>query len=178
MLEDGKITDAKGNTVSCEHTLIFLTSNLGKNQLNKFASKLGFTTFTKEKEENYESIKEQVMEVVSQKIKPEILGRISSKIVFRPIDKDVLTMIIQKELGILQNHLLRQGKTVSFDNKSVTHLVENAGSNFEYGAREVKVFLSDSIQNKLAEFILENPRVRNIQVSFDNEIVINKKTSK
>ncbi len=176
MLEEGKITDAKGNTVSCEHALIFLTSNLGKNQLNRFASKLGFSTLTKEKEENYESIKEQVMEVVTQKIKPEILGRISSKIVFRPIDKDILTMIIQKELGILQNHLLKQGKTASFTKKSVQKLVENAGSNFEYGAREVKTFLSSTVQNELAEFILENPRVRYIQVDYKDKIIISKKS--
>ncbi|NJS41518.1 ATP-dependent Clp protease ATP-binding subunit [Candidatus Gracilibacteria bacterium] len=178
MLEEGKITDARGNTVSCEHTLIFLTSNLGKNQLNKFASKIGFSSLTEQSEQNYQSIKEQVMEEITKRIKPEILGRISSKIVFRPIDKKVLTKIIEKELGILQSHLLKQGKTISFTNDSVNNLVEQAGENFEYGAREIKTLLANTIQNQLAQFILESPRVRNIQVKSNKKnIVIERKSA-
>jgi len=178
MLEEGKITDAKGNTVSCEHALVFLTSNLGKNQLNRFASKIGFTTLDEQNEHNYQAIKEQVMEEVTKRIKPEILGRITSKIVFRPIDKKVLTKIIEKELGILQNHLLKQGKTISFTKDSVDCIVKKAGENFEYGAREIKALIASTIQSQLAEFILESPRVRNIQVkSSQKDIVVERKAA-
>jgi ATP-dependent Clp protease ATP-binding subunit ClpC len=142
MLEEGRVTDAKGNTVSCEHSLIFMTSNLGRNKLNKFASKLGFSDPAAEDEENYENIKKQVMEEVEKTIKPEILGRITSKIVFRPIGKSVLKQIVYKELGELQKHLLKQGKSLSFKETVIDFVLEKCGSKLEYGAREVKSIIA------------------------------------
>jgi ATP-dependent Clp protease ATP-binding subunit ClpC len=176
ILEEGKITDAKGNSVSCQHTLVFLTSNLGKNQLNKFASKIGFNNLDAKDNQNYENIKSQVMEEVTKKIKPEILGRINSKIVFKPINKNILEKIIEKEMGILQNHLLKQGRSISIEKSVIKNIINNSQNNFEFGAREIKMLIAETIQNKLAEFILENPRVRNIQISEqDKNIVINRK---
>jgi ATP-dependent Clp protease ATP-binding subunit ClpC len=175
MLEEGKITDAKGQSVSCEHALIFMTSNLGKNQLNKFASKLGFIELDKKEEENYDTLKAQVMYEVEKTIKPEILGRLTGKIVFKPISKGILTQIIQKELSILQNHLLRQGKTISVENNVVHHLASVANENLEFGAREVKSLIARHLFDELAEYFLDNPKSRKISVKMENEkIVISK----
>ena len=156
MLEEGKITDAKGNTVSCQHALIFLTSNLGKNQLNKFASKLGFIDVDAKEMEDYEQIKKQVMGEVEKAIKPEILGRMTSKIVFRPIGKTVLNQIIQKELANLQEHLLKQGRMVSFGDSVIDFVSSKAAEKLEYGAREVKNLVAEFVQDPIAEFLLDN----------------------
>ena len=156
MLEEGKITDAKGNSVSCQHALIFLTSNLGKNQLNKFASKLGFIDAEDKEMEDYEQIKKQVMTEVEKAIKPEILGRMTSKIVFRPIGKTVLNQIIQKELTILQQHLLKQGRMVSFGDSVIDFVSSKAAEKLEYGAREVKNLVAEFVQDPIAEFLLDN----------------------
>jgi ATP-dependent Clp protease ATP-binding subunit ClpC len=175
MLEEGKITDAKGQSVSCEHALIFMTSNLGKNQLNKFASKLGFIELDKKEEENYDTLKAQVMYEVEKTIKPEILGRLTGKIVFKPISKGILTQIIQKELSVLQNHLLRQGKTISVENNVVHHLASVANENLEFGAREVKSLIARHLFDELAEYFLDNPKSRKISVKMEKEkIVISK----
>jgi ATP-dependent Clp protease ATP-binding subunit ClpC len=182
MLEDGRITDAKGETVSVEHALVFLTSNLGRNQLNKFASKLGFIDFTAQEEEDYSQIKSQVMEVVEKTIKPEVLGRINSKIVFRPIGKSVLKQIVQKELSILQNHLLKNGRTVSFKDEVIDYVCSKAAEKLEYGAREVKALVAEHVQDYIAEFILDNPSILNIEVivskNKDKVNVKEKKTKK
>ena len=156
MLEEGKITDAKGNSVSCQHALIFLTSNLGKNQLNKFASKLGFSDAEDKEMEDYEQIKKQVMTEVEKAIKPEILGRMTSKIVFRPIGKTVLVQIIQKELAVLQEHLLKQGRMVSFGDSVIDFVSSKAAEKLEYGAREVKNLVAEFVQDPIAEFLLDN----------------------
>jgi ATP-dependent Clp protease ATP-binding subunit ClpC len=175
MLEEGKITDAKGNSVSCEHALIFMTSNLGKNQLNKFASKLGFTEPDKKDEQDYDTLKTQVMYEVEKAIKPEILGRLTGKIVFRPISKQILSQIIQKELSILQNHLLKQGKTISISNDVVEYLVSIANDNLEFGAREVKSLIAKHLHDELAEFFLENPKSRKLSVSaLKDKVVVSK----
>jgi ATP-dependent Clp protease ATP-binding subunit ClpC len=164
MLEDGKITDSKGVSVNCKNALIFLTSNLGKNQLNKFAAKFGFTDFTDQEEEDYISLKKQVMDTVERTIKPEILGRMTGKVVFRPISKSVLHQIISKELGLLQSHLLKQGRTVSFTDELVTFISTKATTKLEYGAREVKSLVARILQDPLAEFLLDHPTTMNLVV--------------
>jgi ATP-dependent Clp protease ATP-binding subunit ClpC len=169
MLEEGRVTDAKGHTVSCEHSLIFMTSNLGRNKLNKFASKLGFSDPAAEDEENYENIKKQVMEEVEKTIKPEILGRITSKIVFRPIGKSVLKQIVYKELGELQKHLLKQGKSLSFKETVIDFVLEKCGSKLEYGAREVKSIIANEVHDPIAEFLLENPKTMNLSVAIEKK---------
>ncbi|MEM1311866.1 MAG: ATP-dependent Clp protease ATP-binding subunit [Patescibacteria group bacterium] len=171
MLEEGQITDAKGNKVSCEHALIFMTSNLGKNQLNKFASKLGYVDLVDESEATYESLKKQVLEQVEKSIKPEVLGRLTGKIVFRPISKTILRQIIYKELNLLQKHLLTQSRSVSFKEEVATHLIEIASEKLEYGAREVKALIARNVQDPIAEFLLDNPKSTNFEVSVKDKSV-------
>ncbi len=175
MLEEGKITDSKGSVVSCEHALIFMTSNLGKSQLNRFASKLGFVQPDDKDEQDYQSIKKQVMDEVERTIKPEILGRVTGKIVFRPISKKILEQIVRKELAILQNHILKQGKTIQISDEVIHALGDKGKDKMEYGAREVKALIAEHLQDGLAEFLLDNPRVRNIDVRVENgKIMYNK----
>ncbi len=169
MLEDGKITDSKGVSVGCNNALIFLTSNLGKNKLNKFASKIGFTELTNEEEEDYVSLKKQVMETVEKTVKPEILGRLTGKVVFKPISRSVLNQIISKEFGFLQNHLLKQGRTVSFTEELVNFVANKANQKLEYGAREVKGLVARYLQDPLAEFLLDHPTTMNLIVDVKDE---------
>jgi ATP-dependent Clp protease ATP-binding subunit ClpC len=178
MLEEGKITNAKGETVSCENTMIFMTSNLGKNKLNKFAAKLGFIDLNEEDEENYESLKKQVITEVERQIKPEILGRITGKVVFKPIGKTTMVHIITKELGILQKHMLKQGKSVTFADSVINHIADLADDKLEYGAREVKSLVAEHIQNEIAEFLLEHPKEMNFSVkAIKKEIKVTGKKS-
>jgi ATP-dependent Clp protease ATP-binding subunit ClpC len=168
MLEDGKVTDAKGNSVKCDQALIFLTSNLGKNQLNRFASKLGFVDLTDEEETNYQALKEQVIKEVEKEIKPEILGRLTGKIVFKPIGSSVIKNVIMKELHILHGHLLKQGRSLFISDKVIDFLVSKGGEKLEYGAREVKTLVANYLQDPLADFLIDNPDTKNIDISTDN----------
>lgn len=169
MLEEGIVTDAKGNTVRCEHALIFMTSNLGRNQFNKFASKLGFIQPTEKEEEDYQEIKKQVFEEMERTIKPEIIGRLTGKIVFRPISKNVLNQIIAKELKHLQEHLLKQGRTLSIDEGVIEMLAKIIiKDKFDYGAREVKAEIARNVQDPLSDFLLDNQNTRKLQIDLYN----------
>jgi ATP-dependent Clp protease ATP-binding subunit ClpC len=180
LLDDGRITDSKGETVDARNTVVFLTSNLGKNQLNKFAAQIGFSTQTSSKEElEYNQIKEQVMSEVEKTIKPEILGRLTAKVVFRPISNSILSQIILKELSILQTHMLKQAKTIHFTSMVVDHIITKMGAKLEYGAREVKSIISQVIQEPLANFILDNPKQTSITLDVKDEdiqVSLTKKT--
>ena len=173
MLEDGYVTDSKGNKVSCQHALIFLTSNLGKTQLNKFASKMGFVDMSKQDDDDYATIKSQVMQEVEKSIKPEILGRLNAKIVFRPITIGVLRQVINKELASIQKHLLKNGRRVNFKPEVVEFVVSKANDKIEYGAREVKNLVAEYVQDPIAEFILDNTEIYNIQIEcVDNQVLV------
>jgi ATP-dependent Clp protease ATP-binding subunit ClpC len=172
MLDEGKVTDAKGNTVTCEHALIFMTSNLGKNRLNKFASKLGFIEPGEEENEDYESLKKQVMSEVEKNVKPEILGRITAKIVFKPITKTVLRQVIIKELSSIQRHMLKQGKSIIFSEEVIDHIILKANAKLEYGAREVKSLVAETVQDPVAEKLLDNPMANKLEVSIVTDKVM------
>ena len=171
MLEEGKVTDAKGQSVSCQHALIFLTSNLGKSQLNKFAGKLGFHDMTSKDDNDYENIKSQVMAEVEKNIKPEILGRLNAKIVFRPITSTVLKQIINKELGLIQKHLLKNGRSINFKPDITEFVAQKANEKIEYGAREVKNLVATWVQDPIAEFLLDNTSAMNMTVKMLNNLV-------
>ena len=172
MLEEGKVTDSKGQSVSCEHALIFLTSNLGKSKLNKFASKLGFVDMSKQDDDDYQTIKSQVMEEVEKTIKPEILGRLNAKIVFRPITNSILQQVINKELALIQKHLLKNGRRVNFKPSVVDVVIEHANAKIEYGAREVKSLVAQYIQDPMAEYLLDNPEIFDLTVKGDKGVII------
>jgi len=181
MLEDGQITDAKGETVSCQNTLIFLTSNLGKNKLNKFASKIGFDGIVddEEEEQDYQVIKDQVMDEVEKSIRPEILGRITGKIVFRPISTKILKSIIVKQLTLVQKHLFKQGRSISFGKDLVKYVADTMGKKIQYGAREVKSSVAELVQTPLADYLLDHPKANSIEIIVkDKQIIVkNKKKS-
>ncbi len=175
MLEEGKITDSKGRSASCKHTLIFMTSNLGKNQLNRFASKLGFKlgeAKTSAFEDEYVVLKEQVMESVRKAIKPEILGRLSKTIVFKPVTTEILEQVVQKELNLLQEHLLTQGKTINFSKNIAKYLVEKMDNKPEYGAREVKSQVENIVVDVLAQHILDEPDNSRFKVKVEDQKIV------
>ncbi len=172
MLEDGYVSDSKGNKVTCQHALIFLTSNLGKTQLNKFASKLGFVDMSKQDDEDYNTIKSQVMQEVEKSIKPEILGRINAKIVFRPITKDVILQVINKELAAIQKHLLKNGRRVNFKPEVADYVATKANDKIEYGAREVKNLVAEFVQDPIAEFLLDNTESFDLMVQVQDGSVL------
>lgn len=178
MLDEGKVTDSKGETVSCENALIFMTSNLGKSQLNKFASTLGFHEIGNEEEQDYQTIRKQVMSEVEKSIKPEILGRLTGRIVFRPLSKTILQQIISKELGLLQSHLLKQGRTLAFEDDVITLIIKKLETKLEYGAREVRSVVAQEISDKLSDFLLDSPHDMGILIRAEQEhIVVTSKTN-
>jgi ATP-dependent Clp protease ATP-binding subunit ClpC len=174
MLEEGRITDAKGKSASCRHALIFLTSNLGRNQLNRFASKIGFNSDSSQENDSvYLTLKDQVMEAVRKHIKPEILGRLSKSIVFKPINRDVLQKIIEKELNLLQEHLLSQGKIINFSKNVTKFILDQLDSKPEYGAREVRSRVESLLADNLAEKILNSPDTNKFKIKIeDGQLVV------
>ena len=109
-------------------------------------------------------------------MKPEILGRLTGSIVFRPISNSVLHQVISKELSLLQNHLLKDGRAISVQNNVIELLVQKMTKKLDYGARDVKSMVARERHDPLAEFILDNPAKMSFDVSAaDKKIIIDLK---
>ncbi len=151
MLEDGSLTDAKGRRVSFKNTIVILTSNVGTEALNKQAV-LGFNRGG-DTMQDYEKVKEQVLDEVKKRFRPELINRFDKIVVFRPLGATEIAKIVQLQLGDLMKRLDRQKIKLDVSLAAQRWLAEH-GFEPELGARPVRRLIQTMIEDKLAEGIL------------------------
>jgi ATP-dependent Clp protease ATP-binding subunit ClpB len=142
VLDDGRLTDGHGRTVDFKNTVLVMTSNLGSDVIQNMAG-----------EAAYDSMKEAVMEIVSQQFRPEFLNRIDDTVVFHPLIKEQIAGIAKIQLQVLQNRVMESDICLKFDNESLAYLVE-VGYDPVYGARPLKRAIQRYVENPLAQEIL------------------------
>ncbi len=157
ILEDGILTDAQGRRVDFRNTIIIMTSNLGaKSILNPSTSRLGFSKEddTVQKADEYEKIKEKVMNEVKHAFKPEFINRIDDIIVFSRLDNDNIKAIARLMLKDLKKRLKANEIEVEFSDEAIEKI---ASSGFDpvYGARPLRRAIQSSIEDLLSEKIIE-----------------------
>ena len=149
ILDDGRLTDSKGRTVSFKNAVIILTSNAG--------GSLGDAD-----ENNYESNKEKVTEALKAHFRPEFLNRMDDIIVFHSLTKSDCARIGAKMVNSLAKRLLEQrGIVLTVTEAALAELVEE-GYDPQYGARPLKRTIQRRIEDGLSEEILTG-RIRNGQ---------------
>ena len=152
VLDDGHITDAQGRKVDFKNTIIIMTSNAGAQAIVS-PKKLGFGMGEDEKQ-NYERMKQGVMEEVKRIFKPEFLNRIDDTIVFRALDKEDMKKIV----ALLSKTLVMRCKeqmdiTLSIKDSVKAYIVDSAYDP-KYGARPLRRKIQNTIEDGLAEEIL------------------------
>ncbi len=154
ILEDGRLTDAKGRTVDFKNTLLIMTSNIGSKVIEKGGGGLGFD-FTSENEEEsqYNRIRSLVNEELKQYFRPEFLNRVDEIIVFRQLKKDEVKEIADIMLNEVFGRLREQGIVLEVTEKFKDRLVEE-GYNPSYGARPLRRAIMRLLEDSLAEEIL------------------------
>lgn len=154
ILEDGRLTDAKGRTVDFKNTLLILTSNIGSKVIEKGGTGLGFfDTQENEAEAQYTRIRSLVNEELKQYFRPEFLNRLDEIIVFRQLTKDEVKEISDIMLKEVMNRLQEQGITLEVTERFKDRLVEE-GYNPSYGARPLRRAIMRLLEDSLAEEIL------------------------
>jgi len=151
MLEDGSLTDAKGRKVSFRNTILILTSNVGTEALNRQAV-LGFGQGG-EIAQDYDRVKEQVLDEVKKRFRPELLNRFDKIIVFRPLGTTEIDSIVQLQLNDLMKRLDRQKIKLEIG-AGAQHWLAEHGFEPELGARPVRRLIQSMIEDPLAEGIL------------------------
>lgn len=142
VLDDGRLTDGQGRTVDFKNTVIIMTSNIGSDLIQD-----------KHQESQYEEMKTQVMEIVSQHFRPEFINRIDDSVVFHPLGLEQIKSIAKIQLASLRQRLADKGFKLELSQAALDKIAE-AGFDPIYGARPLKRAIQTEIENPLAQKLL------------------------
>ena len=144
VMDDGRLTDAKGRTVDFKNTVLIMTSNLGANLL------VGDTLKT---EHDFDMARESVMRVLREHFRPEFLNRVDDTVIFRPLGQAQMAQILELRLDEVRK--LLEDRQISLElTEPARQLILAAGSDAAYGARPLKRALQRMVQDPLAIKIL------------------------
>lgn len=152
ILDDGRLTDAKGRHVNFKNTIIIMTSNVGASMITT-TSKLGFSTSDDESKDKYEKLKETVSEEMKKAFRPEFLNRIDETIVFAHLKQEEIRQIVDLMLKDLVKRLKERELSLEVTDEVKDHLAKN-GYSEAYGARPLRRLIQRKIEDMLAEEIL------------------------
>jgi ATP-dependent Clp protease ATP-binding subunit ClpB len=154
ILDNGRLTDAKGKTVNFKNSIIIMTSNVGSHYF-KAMSHLGFsvTNGANEAAESEADFKEKVRESLKQSFKPEFLNRIDEIIVFNALKRENIEKIVDLQIDELKAKLGERDMKVAIDAASKRYIVEH-GFDPDFGARPIKRLIQKAILDQLADKII------------------------
>lgn len=142
VLDDGRLTDGQGRTVDFRNTVIIMTSNLGSQMIQEMAG-----------DENYDGMKQAVMEVVGQHFRPEFINRVDDSVVFHPLGKEQIHSIANIQIDYLRQRLQERDMAIELSDAALD-LIAEAGFDPVYGARPLKRAIQQQLENPLAHEIL------------------------
>lgn len=150
VLDDGRLTDSQGRTVNFTNTIIIMTSNIGATEVTK--QRLGFNNNSEE--EDFESVKEIYFENLRKRFKPEFINRIDVICVFHPLSQNDLIKIATILISNLNKRLIKQGLSIKISELALDSIVEKGCGNELYGARPLKRYIQQEVEDAIAERIL------------------------
>lgn len=174
ILDDGRLTDAKGRTVSFKNAVIIMTSNVGSDIIYKNDT-LGFSGGNKNNSKTKESeMRERVLSELRNNFKPEFLNRLDDIVIFHPLNKKMLEKVVDLQLAIVTERLAKKDIQLKIS-KNVKKYLTQKGFDPIYGARPLKRVIQNDILDELALRIIEGKIDKDKIVAIDlknNKIVI------
>ena len=150
MLDEGRLTDNKGRTADFKNTIIIMTSNMGADKIQQAFEN---AKTPEEREKAAEKAKEEVLQELKRRVRPEFLNRIDEILMFKPLSKDEVKDIVRIQLNKVKKMLKEQNVDVDFTEKAIDYLADK-GFDPEFGARPIKRVIQRDILNKLSKDIL------------------------
>jgi len=155
IFEDGYLSDAKGRKIDFRNTIVVLTSNIGADKLQKEAE-LGFRIKESEKKSLkslHESNSKEVKNELKKIMRPELINRIDSIVVFKSLSRENVADILEIELRYLKERLAGQGVTIRVNKTAKNQLIEK-GYDVKNGVRPLKRTIQTMLEDSLAEKLL------------------------
>jgi len=176
VFDDGHLTDAKGRRVDFRNAIIVMTSNIGAETIRK-GSSIGFATRadeSKQREQNYEAMKEKLLAELKKTFRPEFLNRIDAVVVFHALSKEHIRKIVDLMLANVSKQLEEKGIKLEVTEAAKDFLGEK-GYDEVFGARPLRRVIQDRVEDKLSEELLRGKFQYGDTVVVDveeNEIVL------
>ncbi len=165
MLDEGRLTDNKGRTADFKNTIIIMTSNMGADKIQEAFEN---AKTPEEREKAAEKAKEEVLQELKRRVRPEFLNRIDEILMFKPLSRDEVKDIVRIQLNKVAKMLQEQNINIEFTDKAVDYLADK-GFDPEFGARPIKRVIQRDILNNLSKEILAGKINANSTIVVDYE---------
>jgi len=162
VLDDGRLTDGQGRTVDFKNTVIIMTSNIGSDIIQAFGD-----------DSQYQEMKTQVMNEVSQYFKPEFINRIDESVVFHPLVATQIAQIAKIQIQTLSDRLAEKELSLAVSPQALA-LISEAGFDPLFGARPLKRAIQQQIENPLSQKLLagDYASVATINITEENGVLV------
>jgi ATP-dependent Clp protease ATP-binding subunit ClpC len=163
VLDNGKLTDAKGRVVNFRNTVIILTSNIGSQYIDRM-EKLGFASGETTEESNYNDAKGKVLEALKDHFRPEFLNRLDDIVVFDVLGKEAIKDIVGLQVEIVVKRLAEKEIRLELSSDILETLTKE-GYNPQYGARPLKRLIQTRILTPIASLMVGKKVLKGSKVS-------------
>lgn len=153
VLDDGRLTDSRGDIVDFKNTIIIMTSNVGHSIFGQRSKALGFTSAAPDQASKAVSNAATNKEL-EKHFRPEFINRIDKIVVFNQLTEKEMNIIVNINMQQLRSRLLETGVKVTWDQKLTTFLATE-GANEKYGARQLSRVMQSLVEDRLADLIIE-----------------------
>jgi ATP-dependent Clp protease ATP-binding subunit ClpA len=151
ILDNGRLTDAKGRVINFKNTVIIMTSNIGAQYIDKMQS-IGFSNGEKE---TYADVKDKVLSTLKDHFRPEFLNRLDDIIIFDILSMEAIKDIVRIQVEIIKKRLADKDINLEIT-EAVLALLAKEGYNPQYGARPLKRLMQEKILNPVASMMISN----------------------
>jgi ATP-dependent Clp protease ATP-binding subunit ClpC len=155
IMEEGRLTDSFGRHVDFRNVVFIMTSNIGSELIKSGGPEFGLRGRSKgtTEERTYDKIKETVMKELERYMRPEFIGRLDDVIVFRPLSRQNLEVIVEFELKKVTKRLVDHGLTIELTQEAKDFLIDK-GTSTDFGARPLRRAIEQHVEDPLSEDIL------------------------
>lgn len=179
ILDDGRLTDNKGRLVDFKNTIIIMTSNIGAMAIQEMITKNEELEAQSSKlkaqnsDADFDEMRNKVMEILRQFMKPEFLNRIDDIIMFTPLSKEQIVNVVAMQFHSLKKMLKKNDIDIEMTSEAMKHIAETS-YDVRYGARPVKRMMQRELINDLSKMILSDKvnKEKPIIVDYDGEGVV------
>ena len=155
IMEEGQLSDAKGRKTDFRNAIIIMTSNIGAGLIKRNTS-LGFNVDRDEAAEEqsaYDKMREKLLERLKRDFRPEFLNRVDGVVVFRALNKEDISQIVDLEIGKVNQRLLEQGLGLQLTDAG-REILANEGFSSDYGARPLRRIIQNMVEDRLSDDLL------------------------
>lgn len=153
ILDDGRLTDGQGRTVSFKNTILIMTSNLGSQNILSFAPRLETAKSEAQRNELQAEMQGQLEQILSKSFRPEFLNRIDSVVTFNSLSRNDIKGIVKIQLDRVVKRLADRRISINLTDAAISHFAEQ-GYDPLFGARPLKRLIQKELENALAKAIL------------------------